>query len=354
MNWIDHTLYREDLSRTANANLNWNLLKDSTFLITGATGMIGSYLVDLIMQENALHDLRCKIIAVGRNQEKAMARFSYCWDSPYFQFLTKDLNEGFSLDDTADYVLHAASNTHPIAYATDPIGTIVTNIIGTNHLLSWSAGHGCKRFIFASSVEIYGENTGNTETFDEHYLGYIDCNTVRAGYPESKRAGEALCQAYRKKENLDIVVARLSRVYGPSMLSNDSKAIAQFLKNGLNTQNITLKSEGNQLYSYSYVADAVQGLLHLLSSGVDGEAYNIADSASDCTLRELAEMIACHCKTQVVFDLPSQIEQMGYSKATKALLDATKIRALGYGPQYSIHEGIVRTLDILSETGFFC
>lgn len=354
MNWINHVLYQEDLVKTADRIPCWDFLKGTTFLITGATGLIGSFLIDLIMQENSKHDLHCRILAVGRNQQRAASRFSPYWDSAYFKFIAQDLTEGFFLDESVQYVLHAASNTHPVAYATDPIGTIVTNIIGTNNLLAWATEHGCKRFIFASSVEIYGENKGDIEAFDEQYLGYIDCNTVRAGYPESKRAGEALCQAYRKKENLDVVIARLSRVYGPSMLSGDSKAIAQFLKNGLNGQNIVLKSEGTQFYSYSYVADAVQGLLLLFSSGHDGEAYNIADSSSDCTLLELAGMIANHSNTQVVFNLPSTIEQMGYSKATKAILDASKIHALGFRPEYSIQKGIARTLDILSETGFFC
>lgn len=130
----------------------------------------------------------------------------------------------------ADYIIHAASNTHPVAYAGDPVGTIAANVIGTDNLLKWASAVKCKRFVFLSSVEVYGENRGDTDKFAEDYMGYIDCNTLRAGYPESKRTGEALCQAYRKQDGMDIVIPRLSRAYGPTMLASDTKAISQFIK----------------------------------------------------------------------------------------------------------------------------
>ena len=120
---------------------------------------------------------------------------------------------------------------------------------------------------------IYGENRGDTELFDESYCGYIDCNTLRAGYPESKRCGEALCQAYKKQKGVDVVVARLTRSFGPTLQLTDTKALTQFLKNGLNKENIVLKSAGTQYYSYTYAADAVTGLLTVLLQGESGAAY---------------------------------------------------------------------------------
>ncbi|MGD9927196.1 MAG: NAD-dependent epimerase/dehydratase family protein [Sphaerochaeta sp.] len=353
MRWIDHALYQADLDGVIARLDDWSFLRKKTVLIVGATGMIGSFLVDLLMKQNDATDLQCHILAVGRDAEKAKKRFSSYAASPYFSFYAQDINAGIHIDKHASYIIHAASNTHPVAYATDPIGTILTNITGTNNLLAWAAENGCERFLFASSVEVYGENRGDVDAFDESYLGYLDSNTLRAGYPESKRVGEALCQAYRKQCNLDIVIARFSRVYGPTMLERDSKAIAQFLKNGLAKQDIVLKSEGNQLYSYTYVSDAVFALLLLLYTGEDGTAYNVADTSSDCTLRDLASLVASHSGTSVVFDLPSEVEKAGYSKATKAILDAGKIQRLGYVAAYPIQKGIERTLDILSDTGFF-
>lgn len=204
-----------------------------------------------------------------------------------------------------------------------------------------------KRFAFASSNEIYGENRGDVEKFKEDYCGYINCNTMRAGYPESKRCGEALCQAYIKQAGLDVVIPRFTRSYGPTMLMSDTKAISQFIRKAIAGEDIVLKSAGNQYYSYTYVADAVSGLLTILLKGTNGEAYNIADDASDIRLKELAALIANSCGQKVVFEIPDAVEQAGYSKATKARLDSTKLQQLGWKANYTIEEGIQRTIDIL-------
>nr|WP_263849654.1 NAD-dependent epimerase/dehydratase family protein [Lacticaseibacillus camelliae] len=217
--------------------------------------MIGSFLVDVLMQKNLHENLNLQVFALGRSEEHAKAKFGAYWADPRFTFVSHDVNK--PMTDLAlgqvDFVLHLASNTHPRAYATDPIGTITANIIGTQNLLDFAVAHHSERFAFASSNEIYGENRGDVDLFDEDYCGYLNSNTLRAGYPESKRAGEALCQAYKTQKGLDVVIPRLTRTYGPTMASSDSKAIAQFLENGLTKQNIVLKSKGTQLYSFTYV-----------------------------------------------------------------------------------------------------
>ena len=336
--------YQEDLQLIATfPAVSWECLQDSSILLSGATGMIGSLLVDAILYKDGLN---CKVIALGRNEEKARKRFGHCWDSPFFQFVECDVNKAETMptDVKADYVLHLASNTHPVAYATDPIGTITANIIGTQNMLDLAVRCGAKRFLFASSNEVYGENRGDTELFDESYCGYIDCNTLRAGYPESKRCGEALCQAYKKQKGMDVVIARLTRSFGPTLQLTDTKALTQFLKNGLNKENIVLKSAGTQYYSYTYSADAVTGLLTVLTKGENGEAYNVADQSCDIQLRDLAKMIADIAGTKVIFDLPDATEAAGFSKATKARLDGSKLKALGWGISYDLKAGIERTL----------
>lgn len=191
--------YVNTINKYSNYDINWNYLKNKTFLITGATGMIGKCLIDIIMNKNIKEDLNCTIIAVGRNKEKAKERLGMYFDNKNFMFVESDINKSINIDiDNIDYILHAASATHPLQYSSDPIGTITANVIGLYNLLELAKEKNNKRFIFASSVEIYGENRKDIEKFDENYLGYIDCNTLRAGYPESKRVGEALCQAYIK------------------------------------------------------------------------------------------------------------------------------------------------------------
>lgn len=350
MKLFENQEYIEDIMRVSALNLPWEKLQGSSVLVSGATGLIGSFIVDVLMNKNR-EGLRCKVYALGRSEEKARGRFSYCYEDSMFSFVPYDINKPLVRDDlgTVDYVIHLASNTHPVLYSTDPIGTITTNIIGTQNMLDFAVTHQAKRAMFASSNEIYGENRGDVEKFDESYCGYIDSNTLRAGYPESKRCGEALCQAYIKQKGLDVVVPRLTRSYGPTLLKSDTKALSQFLRKGLAGEKIVLKSKGTQYYSYTYVSDAVSGLLTVLLCGKCGEAYNIANDASDIMLKDLAQIIANNTASgEVVFEIPDEVEAVGYSKATKARLESAKLQKLGWVPYYSIEEGIKRTLSILS------
>lgn len=352
MHIIENLQYLADIKSVAALDLPWMLLQDSSILVSGASGLIGSCLVDVIMHKNTTDGLNCTVYALGRNEAKAKARFGYCWNSPQFHFVAHDINLPLEINDVNQigYVLHLASNTHPVAYATDPIGTITTNIMGTANMLDFAVAHQAKRFAFASSNEIYGENRGDVEFFDERYCGYIDSNTMRAGYPESKRCGEALCQAYRSQKHLDIVIPRLTRSYGSTMLANDTKAISQFIRKGVAGENIVLKSAGTQYYSYTYVTDAVSGLLTVLLKGQNGEAYNIADESGDIRLKDLAAIIANYVGKEVVFELPDDVEKSGYSTATKARLDGKKIKALGWRPKYDMKNGIQKTISILRES----
>ena len=198
MKVYENSLYIEDIKKAAALDLPWERLQDKSVLISGATGLVGSCFIDLIMERNISQGMNCKVYALGRNAQKAKDRFGYCLDSDLFCFIAADINKPLIREDIGkvDFVLHLASNTHPVAYATDPIGTVTTNIIGTYNMLDFAVDHQAERMAFASSNEIYGENRGDVEKFDEDYCGYINSNTMRAGYPESKRCGEALCQAY--------------------------------------------------------------------------------------------------------------------------------------------------------------
>ena len=346
--WED-PLYREDVAAVAALPLPWDKLADARIVLSGATGLLGSFLTDVLLEKNR-EGLDCRVLALGRSEERARARFPLAGDA--LRFLAHDVNEPLAPEsaERVDYVLHLASNTHPVAYATDPIGTVRSNILGTDHLLLFAAERGARRCAFASSNEIYGENRGDTELFREDYCGYIDCNTLRAGYPESKRAGEALCQAYIRQKGLDVVIPRFTRSYGPTVLSTDTKAISQFIRKGTAGENIVLKSAGTQFYSYTYMADAIAGFLYVLLLGEKGRAYNIADARSDITLRELAGIVADYAGTEVVFELPDEVESAGYSRATVARLDGSLLRSLGWEARYDIRSGLYRTMDILRRT----
>lgn len=339
-------LYLKDIQSIAELDLPWEKLYSKTVLLTGATGLLGTFLVDLIMYKNKHYGANITVSAVSRSIKKLQRRFGEYFQSPFFKAVEQDVNNPLG-NISADFIIHGASNTHPIAYATDPIGTIATNILGTMNVLNHAVCQRSERVAFISTVEVYGENKGDTDRFDESYLGYIDCNTLRAGYPESKRAGEALCQAFISKHNIDIVIPRLCRVYGPTMLESDSKALAQFIRNAVKREDIVLKSAGTQQFSYLYMADAVSGVLKVLLDGDKGQTYNVADELSDATLKYLAETLAALAGTKVVFQLPNEIEARGFSTASKAVMNADKLKALGWSAKYDLTHGLRNTLDIL-------
>ena len=265
----ENLLYNQDIAHVTEIKFPWYKLQNRSIMISGATGLIGSFLIDVLLEKNTQDGLNCTVYALGRNKEKAMERFSKHANNSHLIFIPYDVRLPLKIDNVGrvDYVLHLAANTHPMLYATDPIGTITTNLIGAQNMLEFSAQHNAVRFLLASSNEMYGENRGDVEFYDEDYCGYINCNTLRAGYPESKRCSEALCQAYKQQKGLDVVIARLTRSYGPTMNMSDTKAVSQFIKRGVAGEDIILKSEGTQYFSYTYMSDAVSGLLWVLLTG---------------------------------------------------------------------------------------
>ena len=335
-----NSIFLEDISSILNLNCNWLSLKEKTILITGGTGLIGTILIEMFCLLNKVYSLNLKLIIVSRKK--------HITDNSVIQYLVQNVNDPFDLKLPIDYIIHAASNTHPLQYSLEPIETITSNVFGTYNLLSLASKNNNCKMIFISSVEIYGNDISNNNSgFKEDDMGYLNCNTLRACYNESKRLSETLCQAFYSQKKVEFVIARLCRCYGPTLKKDDSKALSQFLFNGIKKQDIILKSKGEQTYSYLYAADAASAIIFLMLNGVTGEAYNVSDKESVIKLKDLANLIAKNCNTKVIFDLPSETESKGYSKSDIAILNSEKINKLGWKAQFSLEEGIKRTLSIL-------
>jgi len=258
-----------------------------------------------------------------------------------------DVNEPIGDDFHADFIIHAASNSQNKLFASDPVNTIMANILGSHNLLEFAVKTKAERFVFVSSGDLYGKPLNEDDVFDENYCGYINCNTLRAGYPEAKRAGEALCQAYISKYNLDVVIARPCRIYGPTMRLDDSKAMSEFIMNGVRGEDIVLKSQGLPRFSYCYGADCVSGILYCLLKGACGEAYNVSDSSDILSLREIAEYVSSLAGKKVIFQLPSELQAKGFLKVLKVVLANDKLRALGWSPKDDTRSGVKKTVEIL-------
>lgn len=334
-----HPLYIDDLQRILQVD-GIDRLNGKTVLITGATGLIGVHMIDALMMLGGVH-----VVAVGRSREKAAMRLGEYYDSPLFTFIEQDVCQPLPEDVRPDYIIPLASNTHPLAYSQYPVETMLINIKGAEHALDKAVECGAT-VLYPSTVEVYG-NARGTDVFTEDYTGTLNLATSRACYTESKRSCEALCQSYIAQRGAKVRIARLCRVFGPTMLPTDSKASSQFIGKAVAGEDIVLKSEGQQYFSYIYVADAVTGLLHVMLHGEVGTAYNISNHDCDVRLREFAGICAEHNGRNVVFDLPSETERKGFSIAATAILDNTRLRSIGWQPHYVMQDALNRTITIL-------
>ena len=345
--YIKHEIYAADVANIAAENLPWEKLAGKSLLLTGATGLIGTLIIDVLMKKNRDENLNVKIFAAGRNEKVASERFGDYFNDKNFSFVKLDVNEPIKDEFSVDFIIHAASNSQNKLFAADPVNTIMANILGSYNLLEYGVKSKVERFVFVSSGDSYGKPLNEDDIFDENYCGYINPNTLRAGYPEAKRAGEALCQAYISKYNLDVVIARPCRIYGPTMRLDDSKAMSEFIMNGVRGEDIVLKSQGLPRFSYCYGADCVSGIFYCLLKGGCGEAYNISDSSEILSLREIAEYVSSLAGKKVIFELPSELQAKGFLKVLKVVLSNDKLRALGWTPKDDTRSGVKKTVEIL-------
>ena len=329
--------YLQDICSLFETGLDLSALKGCRILVTGATGLIGSCLVDVLL---SYPHRNYQVYALGRNEERARQRFSCYWEEQDFHFIRHDICQPLATDIPFDYIIHAASNASPNFFKDKPVEVIKSNIMGVESLMDYGLTHDMKRMLFVSSGEIYGEGDGRQ--FVETDSGYVDCATPRACYPSSKRAAETLCVAYAAEYGADVVIARPCHTYGPYFTESDNRVYAQFIRNLLEGKDIVLKSLGEQYRSWLYVVDAAFALLTILLKGSKGEAYNVADERSNISIRQLAELLATAENRKVVFDIDEA--NGNTTPITCATFSTEKLAQLGWQPRTGIAEGLAHTL----------
>lgn len=320
------------------------VIQDGKILVTGASGLIGSCLIDLLLLANC-YGRKFEIYALGRNAEKLKKRFSSFQDSGLLHIVEQDIQTPLDCSLEYKYIIHGASNADPRNYALYPVETMLITLEGAKNVLNYCRDHLATKVIMLSTFEVYG-NAGK-DIYVESDSGVVDQNQIRSCYPESKRCMEIMTRCYVEEYGINGVIGRLCSIYGPTMAKDDSKAHAQFIRNALRGENIVLKSKGEQRRTYCYVIDAVTGLLTILEKGESGMAYNISNENSVATIAEVAKTVAGIAGTKVVYDLPDDVEKKGFSKPQNCVLDNNKLKSLGWKGHYSIEAGLSECIEIL-------
>lgn len=336
----------DDLKYIAEYALPYDVLKGRTVLVTGATGLIGSTLVRALL---TIDDI--KVIAFVRNLRKAENIFE---KNSNLKIISGDIIMPLHIEEAIDFIFHCASITASKMMIENPVETLLTALDGTKNILNLAVEKKSKSVVYISSMEMYGSFDHINHDVIESDLGYIDPLKVRSNYPESKRVCENMCIAYMNEYNVPVKIARLAQTFGAGVSLSENRVFAQFAKSAVNNKDIVLHTDGLSEGNYCYTRDCITGLLTILLKGTNGEAYNVSNPLSHCTIRSMAEMVVkdiARNKIKVIFDIPNT-NVFGYAASTKLKLNSNKLQALGWKPTIDLKESYKRMISYWSETTF--
>jgi len=351
MTFSDWTVVDQDVNALcADAGL-FALVVDARILVTGASGMIPSFLIDTLLAADAHFGLGLKVVALARNEGRGAQRFARYRGDPRFSLLVQDVCVPIRSDQRYDLIVHAASQASPKYYGVDPVGTIQANSVGTDLLLQRAVRDASRAFIMLSSAEIYG-NAGQAGPMRETDMGQaVDTMNVRSCYAESKRVAETMCVAYAHQFGVPVWIFRPFHTYGPGLQLDDGRVFADLVRDVVLRRSIRLTSDGSAVRAYCYVADLVSGILHALARGTPNTAYNVGNDDAQLSVRELAELLLR------LVGRPADDLQVGASAGngylastvSKIVPDTSRLRALGWRPAVPPEVGFKRMIQFYEQ-----
>ena len=320
-------------------------------LITGAGGLVCSAIADVLLRCNEQHDLPIAVIAAGRSEIRIRERFARYAEAPYFHFLPYDATKAeICIPYPVDYIIHGAGNATPDRITEEPVETMLGNFMGLYGLLHFAGEHSVKRLLYISSSEVYGKKD-DSRPFRETEYGAIDLLNPRNSYSVSKRAAETLCASFAKEYGVETVIARPGHVYGPTASRGDGRVSSRWAYDAAAGRDLVMKSDGAQIRSYCHCLDAASAILTVLLKGEANQAYNISNSDSVISIRQMAEMLAVQAGVSLVTDRPTEEEQKSFNPMANSSLDNSRLSALGWKGCFDAETGFAHTLQILKETG---
>ena len=336
-----NSILEKDINEiNSSQQINWDLIDNHSFLVTGATGVIGTIFVKTLLKRNK----RIKFILPVRSIEKGKRIFG---EDNNITFIQTNI-ENFNYEERVDYVIHAASPTKSKFFVDFPVQTLDTSILGTKQVLEYCAKKNILSMVYLSSMEMYGVLDKNSAI--EEDLGYINPLNERSSYSEGKRVCELYSYSYFKEYNVPVKIARVAMTFGAGILASENRVYTAFCDSILKKEDIVLKSKGDTIINFSYTTDTILGILKILTEGQNGEAYNIVGNPTNMDIKKCAIWLADsygNGQVNVVFDIPKT--NAGFAPSNSIILSNKKLKSIGWEPQVDIKEGYRRLLEYMKE-----
>lgn len=338
----------QDLKTIVSADIvPWDQLAGRTVLITGANGMLASYLVEtlLYLNQSRYGETPIRVLALCRTESKAKQRFRRYLKRDHFHLIIQDVCEPLLHAPPLDFIVHAASQASPKYYGSDPVGTLEANLIGTRNLLALARSKKVASFLFISSSEVYGKLDHPIKETD---FGELDPMRVRSCYAESKRMGETMCVAWHHQHRIPVKIVRPFHTYGPSMRLDDSRVFADFVARIVRHEDIALNSDGSAERSFCYITDAAIAFFLVLLKGVEAQAYNLGNPGQTTSVLGLAQRLVGLFPEKGLRVIKNVSEERpGYLPSTvnRNIPHIGKLERLGWCPVVTINQGFKRVVE---------
>ena len=335
---------------TANSASLLSKLKGECILITGGTGFMGTWLVEIVTFLNDNYNFNTRLILLSERAQNFSAKAPHLAMRKDVELIERDVRNVLEIPDEITFIIHAASNPDNRIHASDPFKTIYVISKGTDAIFNAAIRlPDLKKLLNISSGLIYGPQPLELDTIPENFRGGPDCDSVASAYAEAKRFAETLCSVYRSQYKMPIVTARPFAFIGPYQLLDKPWAVNNFIRDSLMGGPIRILGDGKTVRSYMYPSDMAFWLLRILVDGTSGLAYNVG-SPHGVTLQQLAEKIASNFPVQP--KIISRVAGDGSLYRSRLVPDVTIAQKnLGLTQKVNINEAIKRTLLWYRESG---
>lgn len=350
MSIYNSKLWRDNLDTVIQTLPELCELEGKAVLITGATGLICSAIVDLLIRYNETHEGKITILAAGRSEEKIKERFVAYYLEPFFAFISYDASSfTFDIEQKADYIIHGASNASPNKIVKEPVETMMSNFTGMLALLDYAKENGTEKVLYISSSEVYGKKENNLP-FSENEYGSIDLLIPRNSYSISKCAAETLCVSYAEEYDVSVSIVRPGHIYGPTASRTDNRVSSSWAYDVAEGKDIIMKSDGLQIRSYVYCLDCASAIIKVLLRGENKKSYNISNPNSILSIREMAEILCEAANVELKMELPTDEERKGFNPMSNSSLESSSLQSLGWHGCFDAKTGFTNTVNIIKES----